>query len=87
MIQYFFQVDQRNLAISWLRKRLKVEPGHAIVYFMDDDNSYDTELFTEISKLKRGKVGVWPVGLVGALNVESNNNLRKGLIFRLNDKF
>lgn len=24
-----------------------------------------------MSKIKRGKVGVWPVGLVGALNVES----------------
>lgn len=37
---------------------------------MDDDNSYSVELFEEMSKIKRGKVGVWSVGLVGALSVE-----------------
>lgn len=42
---------------------------------MDDDNSYDTELFAEMMKIKRGKVASWPVGLVGALDVESNFTL------------
>jgi galactosylgalactosylxylosylprotein 3-beta-glucuronosyltransferase 3 len=37
---------------------------------MDDDNSYSTELFEEMLSIKRGRVGVWPVGLVGGLNVE-----------------
>lgn len=37
---------------------------------MDDDNSYSVELFEEMSKIEPGKVGVWSVGLVGALNVE-----------------
>lgn len=37
---------------------------------MDDDNSYSTELFDEMSKIRRGSVGVWSVGLVGALMVE-----------------
>jgi galactosylgalactosylxylosylprotein 3-beta-glucuronosyltransferase 3 len=32
---------------------------------MDDDNSYSVELFEEMSTIKRGKVGVWGVGLVG----------------------
>lgn len=83
-------MEQRNLALSWIRRRMKREPGKAIVYFMDDDNSYSVELFEEMSTLKPGKipkkniikyldsfscdfpdaVGVWPVGLVGALNVE-----------------
>lgn len=37
-------VEQRNLALSWIRRRIKREPGHGIVYFMDDDNSYSGEL-------------------------------------------
>lgn len=37
---------------------------------MDDDNTYSVELFEEMSKIQKGHVGVWPVGLVGAMNVE-----------------
>lgn len=37
---------------------------------MDDDNSYSVELFEEMSKIQRSRVGVWPVGLVGAMYVE-----------------
>ncbi len=43
---------------------------HSIVFFMDDDNTYSVELFDEMAKIERGKVGVWPVGLVGGLMVE-----------------
>lgn len=58
---------------------------------MDDDNSYSVELFEEMSKIERLRVGVWPVGLVGALNVEKpiveNNKVvgfnRYFFIFRL----
>ncbi|KAL7018766.1 hypothetical protein ACKWTF_010904 [Chironomus riparius] len=63
-------VEQRNEALKWIRKKVKHEPGHAIVYFMDDDNSYSVELFEEMSKIQRSRVGVWPVGLVGAMYVE-----------------
>ncbi|KAG5673383.1 hypothetical protein PVAND_003439 [Polypedilum vanderplanki] len=63
-------VEQRNEALKWIRKKIKHEPGHSIVYFMDDDNSYSTELFEEMSKIERMRVGVWPVGLVGAMKVE-----------------
>lgn len=63
-------VEQRNLALNWIRRTIKREPGKAIVYFMDDDNSYSVELFEEMSTIEPGKVGVWSVGLVGALNVE-----------------
>lgn len=37
---------------------------------MDDDNSYSVELFEEMSKIRRGAVGIWAVGLVGGLKVE-----------------
>uniref|UniRef100_A0A1B0BGI4 Galactosylgalactosylxylosylprotein 3-beta-glucuronosyltransferase n=1 Tax=Glossina palpalis gambiensis TaxID=67801 RepID=A0A1B0BGI4_9MUSC len=62
-------VEQRNLALNWLRTN--VDPDkHSIVYFMDDDNAYSAELFVEMSKTKTGRVSVWPVGLVGGLMVE-----------------
>ncbi|KAH8290087.1 hypothetical protein KR044_010623 [Drosophila immigrans] len=62
-------VEQRNLALSWLRSHVPVD-RHAIVFFMDDDNSYAVELFAEMSKIKPERVGIWPVGLVGGLMVE-----------------
>ncbi|CAO1410975.1 unnamed protein product [Diamesa serratosioi] len=63
-------VEQRNNALKWIRKRMKETPGRSVVFFMDDDNTYSIELFKEMSKIEQGRVGVWPVGLVGALNVE-----------------
>lgn len=63
-------VEQRNTALAWIRKKIKTESRHSIVYFMDDDNTYSPELFKEMSTIERGRVGVWGVGLVGALTVE-----------------
>lgn len=37
---------------------------------MDDDNTYTIDLFKEILKIEKGRVGVFPVGLVGAMAVE-----------------
>ena len=39
-----------------------------MVYFADDDNTYTTQLFDEITRTK--KVTVFPVGLVGGVMVE-----------------
>ncbi|XP_037936022.1 galactosylgalactosylxylosylprotein 3-beta-glucuronosyltransferase I [Teleopsis dalmanni] len=62
-------VEQRNLALTWLRSNVDPEK-HSIVFFMDDDNSYSVELFAEMNKIEAERVGVWPVGLVGGLMVE-----------------
>jgi galactosylgalactosylxylosylprotein 3-beta-glucuronosyltransferase 3 len=40
-----------------------------VVYFGDDDNTYDLRLFDEIRNVSN--VGVWPVGLVDELIVET----------------
>ena len=39
-----------------------------MVYFADDDNTYTTQLFDEITRTR--KVSVFPVGLVGGVMVE-----------------
>ncbi|XP_026545112.1 galactosylgalactosylxylosylprotein 3-beta-glucuronosyltransferase 3 [Notechis scutatus] len=60
-------VEQRNLALQWLREHRKL-PDAGVVYFADDDNTYSLRLFDEIRSTQR--VSVWPVGLVGGLRFE-----------------
>ncbi|XP_058821630.1 galactosylgalactosylxylosylprotein 3-beta-glucuronosyltransferase I [Topomyia yanbarensis] len=80
-------VEQRNKALEWIRAHLAENGGreiHSIIYFMDDDNTYSTDLFSEMSKIERNKVGVWPVGLVGGLMVEKPVLNRDGIVLGFN---
>ncbi|XP_067681675.1 galactosylgalactosylxylosylprotein 3-beta-glucuronosyltransferase I-like isoform X1 [Haliotis asinina] len=61
-------VLQRNVGLSWLRKNLDPEVQPGVVYFADDDNTYDLKIFEQMRKTK--VVSVWPVGLVGGLRFE-----------------
>ncbi|CAC5381481.1 B3GAT3 [Mytilus coruscus] len=54
-------IHQRNKAIFWLRTNIDMSKD-GVVYFADDDNTYDLELFTEMRHTK--KISVWPVGFV-----------------------
>ncbi|XP_063706144.1 galactosylgalactosylxylosylprotein 3-beta-glucuronosyltransferase I-like [Culicoides brevitarsis] len=63
-------VIQRNIGLDFVTRRMAEKGGRSIVYFMDDDNAYSVELFHEMAKIEEGRVGVWPVGLVGGLKVE-----------------
>lgn len=38
-------VEQRNRALQWIKEN---KPENAILYFADDDNSYDIRLFEEV---------------------------------------
>ncbi|XP_068618098.1 galactosylgalactosylxylosylprotein 3-beta-glucuronosyltransferase S-like [Battus philenor] len=58
-------VSNRRAALSWLQA--KVSEG--ILYFGDDDNTIDLELFEEIRNTK--KVSMFPVGLIGGYGVSS----------------
>ena len=39
-------VDQRNFGLKWIRENVK--ETHGVVYFADDDNTYDIEIFAEV---------------------------------------
>ena len=47
-------VEQRNMALEWLRERAGdgalVGGARGVVYFGDDDNTYDIAIFEEVYK-------------------------------------
>lgn len=42
-------VEQRNTGIDWLRENINPNLTKGVVYFADDDNTYDIRLFEEVS--------------------------------------
>ncbi|XP_026760380.1 galactosylgalactosylxylosylprotein 3-beta-glucuronosyltransferase S-like [Galleria mellonella] len=58
-------VANRRAAVSWLRDN--VQDG--VLYFGDDDNTVDLQLFDEIRNTK--KVSMFPVGLIGGFGVST----------------
>ncbi|CAG2101543.1 unnamed protein product [Medioppia subpectinata] len=61
-------VLQRNAGIDWIRENAHIVDKKGVVYFADDDNTYDLKIFDEMRDTSG--VSVWPVGLVGGLLVE-----------------
>uniref|UniRef100_A0AC34QR12 Galactosylgalactosylxylosylprotein 3-beta-glucuronosyltransferase n=1 Tax=Panagrolaimus sp. JU765 TaxID=591449 RepID=A0AC34QR12_9BILA len=60
----------RNMGLEYVRKHYKNYQKEAVVYFADDDNSYDIRLFNNyVRKVKT--IGIWAVGLAGAAVVEA----------------
>lgn len=41
-------VEQRNIGIEWLRKNIDPHRTSGVVYFADDDNTYDSRIFDEV---------------------------------------
>ncbi|PIO71032.1 glycosyltransferase family 43 [Teladorsagia circumcincta] len=63
---------QRSIALQHLRKHaihLIENYISGVVYFADDDNAYDTRVFTHYIRNVK-KLGMWAVGLAGGLPVE-----------------
>lgn len=71
----------RNRALEWIRENA-TSPG--VVYFADDDNTYDVRLFDEIRKT-RG-ISVFPVGVVGLYGV-SSPVVRNGKVIGFHDSY
>lgn len=59
-------VSNRRAAISWLKSN-NITSG--VLYFGDDDNTFDLRLFSEIRYTKH--VSMFPVGLIGDFAVSS----------------
>ncbi|XP_076090146.1 galactosylgalactosylxylosylprotein 3-beta-glucuronosyltransferase 2-like isoform X1 [Mytilus galloprovincialis] len=73
-------IHQRNKAIFWLRKNVDLSKD-GVVYFADDDNTYDLELFEEMRYTK--KVSVWPVGFVSRRQYQTPI-LKNGKVVKFN---
>ena len=56
----------RRAALDWIRQH---GDERGVIYFADDDNSYDVRIFEEIRTTKR--VSVFPVGLILKYGVSS----------------
>lgn len=67
-------VANRNAALDWVRSNCK----SGVVYFADDDNTYDIRLFEEMRFTK--KVSMWPVGLVTKVGLSSPVVNDKGVV-------
>jgi len=57
-------VASRRAGMEWILKNHDQSKNDGIIYFADDDNTYDLKLFDEIRNTK--KVSVFPVGFVGS---------------------
>ncbi|VDN98508.1 unnamed protein product [Rodentolepis nana] len=60
--------NQRNAGLQWLRETYKPGKCRGVVYFADDDNTYDPRIFEEMRTLQLG--ATWPVGIVGGSSWE-----------------
>ncbi|XP_070500308.1 galactosylgalactosylxylosylprotein 3-beta-glucuronosyltransferase P isoform X1 [Chironomus tepperi] len=58
-------VSNRNRALEWIR----ANATEGVLYFADDDNTYDVEIFDEMRYTK--KVSMWPVGLITKYGVST----------------
>ncbi|CRK98564.1 CLUMA_CG011911, isoform A [Clunio marinus] len=59
-------VSNRRAALSWIKSN-KITDG--VLYFGDDDNTFDLRLFSEIRHTQ--KVSMFPVGLIGDYSISS----------------
>lgn len=55
----------RRAALSWLHENVR----DGVLYFGDDDNTLDLQIFNEIRQTK--KVSMFPVGLIGNFGVSA----------------
>lgn len=62
-------VSNRLAGLNWLRSQFTGTTTQGIIYFADDDNSYDIRVFDEMKNTNG--VSVWPVGMIAKVGVSS----------------
>ena len=62
-------VSNRLKALEWIRKTFNETKQRGVIYFADDDNSYDIRVFEEMRFTQ--KVSVFPVGLIGGTGLSA----------------
>ncbi|CAD5210183.1 unnamed protein product [Bursaphelenchus okinawaensis] len=72
----------RNMGLQYVRKNYRDYGRNAVVYFGDDDNSYDIRLFNEYIRNVKS-IGFWAVGLAGSALVEAPH-VENGVITKFN---
>ena len=55
-------VEQRNLGLEWIRQNVNPNKTKGVIYFADDDNTYDLRLFDEVSYFVKVKTDLQAVG-------------------------
>lgn len=71
-------VSNRNQGIKWIREHAQ----DGVMYFADDDNTYDLDLFNEMRYTR--KVAMWPVGLCSSTQL-STPIIRNGTVISFYD--
>ncbi len=56
-------VAGRRASLKWILSNTS-QYTKAVVYFADDDNTYDLRLFNDLLAVSHGQVGMLPVGLI-----------------------
>ena len=49
-------IEQRNVALKWIRRHYRLGKVNGVVYFADDDNTYDLRVFDEVIR-REGRLG------------------------------
>ena len=62
-------VSNRLRGLKWLRENFSNTMTQGVIYFADDDNSYDIRVFREMKATN--SVSVWPVGMIAKIGLSS----------------
>lgn len=63
----------RDVGLKFVRKQFATLKNNAVVYFADDDNTYDVRLFNHYIRNVE-TIGVWAVGMFAGKNFLHLNN-------------